>query len=172
MSPNEARRSGEHRAPNTASGEHVAYAHFNQWTDSFQKMFESHATRVENQLSDMNERLSAGSQRFTRQEAEVRSLKERTDEHSDKVKVLDDERIARDAIAAHTKPKSEIWNSVKGNVISAIVLGVLMAAFMMWRDWDKAQTATVSTTTTTTMTAPVAPPAPAAATPPVGSSPP
>ena len=166
MGADSTRRSGEHRAPNQGSGEYVSYNHFNQFIDSFQKAFDTHAQRVEGQLSSMNDRLSLGSQRFTKQESEVKSLKERTDEHSDKVKVLDDDRIAREAIAAHTQPKRAIWDGVKGNVLSAVILGVLMAAFMMWRDWDKSQTATVSTTTTTTMSAPV----PAVAKPPAGSS--
>lgn len=173
MADNAARRSGEHRAASNApSGEHVTYAHFNQWIDSFQSAFNAHALRVEGQLSSMNQRLSDGSQRFTKQESEVQTLKGRTDEHSDKVKVLEEDRIKREAISEHTQPKRAIWDGVKGNVLSAVILGVLMAAFMMWRDWDKSQTATVSTTTTTTMSAPIAPPIPAAATPPVGSSPP
>ncbi len=172
MADNVTRRSGEHRTTNQGSGEHVSYAHFNQWTETFQRLFDGHAQRVEGELKSMNDRLSAGSQRFTRQEGEVQTLKGRTDEHSDKVKVLEEDRIKREAISEHIQPKRAIWDGVKGNVLSAIILGVIMAAFMMWRDWDKAQTATVSTTTTTTMTAPVAPPVPAAATPPVGSSPP
>lgn len=162
MGDSAVRRSGEHRAPNSTSGEHVTYAHFNQWIDSFQKTFDAHAQRVENQLGSMNDRLSAGSQRFTRQESEVASLKGRTDDHSDKVKVLEEDRIRREAVAEHNSPKRAIWDGVKGNVLSAIILGVLMAGFMMWRDWDKSQTATVSTTTTTTMSAPVSPPAPVA----------
>jgi hypothetical protein len=176
MGADSTRRSGEHRAPNTASGEHVTYAHFNQWTDSFQKLFDGHAQRVELQLGNMNTRLSDGSQRFTRQESEVQSLKSRTDEHSDKVKVLDEDRIKREAVSQHNQPKRAILDGIIGNVLSAGVIGLIGVAFLMWREYDKSQTATVSTTTTTTMSAPVAPPLAPAPThvipPPVTAAPP
>lgn len=114
---------------------YVPYEHFRDFTSEFRL----HAQKVETALQSMSERLSDGSQRFVRQEGEVNTLKARTAEHSDLVKQLMAEKLHREAIAQHLKPRKSIIEGIIGSISTAVVLGALLIAFNMYRDWDRAK---------------------------------
>ncbi len=141
MAPSDGvRRSGEHRGER-ASGEFVTYAHF----DRFLEDFRSVATTLTQGMSEVNNRLAEGSQRFNNLSRDVASVKEknadhenRLDGHSDVVRVLLDDKKIKLALDAQDsergKPRKTIIESVVSTVITAAVLGVLAVGYNAWRD--------------------------------------